>query len=193
MSQEYIRVIQEEHAALAAMLRSMLMMLDRGPGDAPESYFDVMRAMLFYIDEFPERLHHPKESDLLFPRVARHSPHLMPAIEQLERDHMKGEAVVRELQHLLLGWELMGDSRRARFEEELRKFIGFYLEHMRLEESVIIPEARKVLDEDDRKALDEAFLANNDPLVNKGPRDPAYDRLFTRIVMRAPSPVGLGG
>lgn len=193
MSQEYIRVIQEEHAALAAMLRSMLMMLDRGPGDAPESYFDVMRAMLFYIDEFPERLHHPKESDLLFPRVARHSPQLMPTIEQLERDHMKGEAVVRELQHLLLSWELMGDSRRAHFEEELRRFITFYLEHMRLEETVIIPEARKVLDEDDRRALDEAFLSNNDPLVNKGPRDPAYDRLFTRIVMRAPSPVGLGG
>ena len=192
MAQEYIRVIQEEHAALAAMLRSMLMMLDRGPGDSPESFFDVMRAMLFYIDEFPERLHHPKESDLLFPRVARHSPQVMSVIEQLERDHMKGETAVRELQHLLLGWELMGDSRRARFEEELRSYINFYLEHMRLEEMVIIPEARKVLDEEDRKALDEAFLSNHDPLVSKGPRDPAYDRLFTRIVMRAPSPVGLG-
>ncbi|MBV5290946.1 MAG: hemerythrin domain-containing protein [Curvibacter lanceolatus] len=192
MAQECIKVIQEEHTALAAMLRSMLMMLDRGPGDEPESFFDVMRAMLFYIDEFPERLHHPKESDLLFPRVARHSPHVMTVVEQLERDHMKGETAVRELQHLLLAWELMGDGRRKRFEDELRVYIDFYLDHMRLEETVIIPEARKVLDEGDWKALDEAFLSNADPLVNPSLRDPAYDRLFTRIVMRAPSPVGLG-
>ena len=41
------------------MLRSMLMMVERGPGDNPEKFFDVLRAMLFYIDEFPERLHHP--------------------------------------------------------------------------------------------------------------------------------------
>ena len=191
MAQECIKVIQEEHTALAAMLRSMLMMLDRGPGDEPESFFDVMRAMLFYIDEFPERLHHPKE-DLLFPRVARHSPHVMTVVEQLERDHMKGETAVRELQHLLLAWELMGDGRRKRFEDELRVYIDFYLDHMRLEETVIIPEARKVLDEGDWKALDEAFLSNADPLVNPSLRDPAYDRLFTRIVMRAPSPVGLG-
>jgi len=192
MAQECIKVIQEEHTALAAMLRSMLMMLDRGPGDEPENFFDVMRAMLFYIDEFPERLHHPKESDLLFPRVARHSPHVMTVVEQLERDHMKGETAVRELQHLLLAWELMGDGRRKRFEDELRVYIDFYLDHMRLEETVIIPEARKVLDEGDWKALDEAFLSNADPLVNPSLRDPAYDRLFTRIVMRAPSPVGLG-
>lgn len=192
MAQECIKVIQEEHTALAAMLRSMLMMLDRGPGDEPENFFDVMRAMLFYIDEFPERLHHPKESDLLFPRVARHSPHVMTVVEQLERDHMKGETAVRELQHLLLAWELMGEGRRKRFEDELRRYLDFYLDHMRLEETVIIPEARKVLDEGDWKALDEAFLSNADPLVNPSLRDPAYDRLFTRIVMRAPSPVGLG-
>lgn len=192
MAQECIKVIQEEHTALAAMLRSMLMMLERGPGDEPENFFDVMRAMLFYIDEFPERLHHPKESDLLFPRVVRHSPQVMTVVEQLERDHMKGETAVRELQHLLLAWELMGEGRRKRFEDELRRYIDFYLDHMRLEETVIIPEARKVLDEGDWKALDEAFLSNADPLVNPSLRDPAYDRLFTRIVMRAPSPVGLG-
>jgi hypothetical protein len=31
-------------------------------------------AILFYIDEFPAKLHHPKESKLLFPRVANRDP-----------------------------------------------------------------------------------------------------------------------
>ena len=40
--------------------------------------------------------------------------------------------------------------------------------------------------------FDAAFATNCDPLTGKYPRDPLYDRLFTRIVSRAPAPIGLG-
>jgi len=192
MAHESIRIIHDEHAALAAMLRSIGMMVERGPGNEPESFFDVLRAMLFYIDEFPERLHHPKESELIFPRVARLAPETTEAIDRLENDHVKGESAVRELQHLLLAWELVGESRRVAFEKAAKQYLAFYLEHMRLEETVILPAAQKVLSDADWKELDAAFATNCDPLTGKYPRDPLYDRLFTRIVSRAPAPIGLG-
>ena len=192
MAHESLRIIHDEHAALAAMLQSLRMMVQRGPGTDAAGFFDVLRAMLFYIDEFPERLHHPKESELLFPPVARRAPQLAQAIDRLDRDHARGEAAIRELQHLLLAWELLGETRRADFERAAQIFLDFYLEHMRMEETVIIPEAEKVLSESDWQALDAAFAANRDPLTGKYPRDPLYDKLFTRIVMRAPSPIGLG-
>ena len=192
MAHESIRIIHDEHSALSAMLRSLGMMVERGPGDESEGFFDVLRAMLFYIDEFPERLHHPKESDLLFPRVARLAPEVMSTIVQLEKDHAAGESAVRELQHLLLAWELVGESRRAAFDAAAKRYLAFYLEHMRLEETVILPAAQRVLSDADWKELDAAFATNCDPLTGKYPRDPAYDRLFTRIVMRAPAPIGLG-
>ena len=69
MSSITLRTIHEEHASLAAVLQSLRLMLNQGPGDEPAAFFDVVRAMLFYIDEFPERQHHPKESQLLFPSV----------------------------------------------------------------------------------------------------------------------------
>ena len=53
MKQSSLQIIKDEHAALRAMLQSLTMMLDRGPGDEPEGFFDVVRAMLFYIAEFP--------------------------------------------------------------------------------------------------------------------------------------------
>jgi hemerythrin-like domain-containing protein len=187
-----LRTIREEHASLAAVLRSLRLMLDQGPGDEPATFFDVMRAMLFYIDEFPERQHHPKESRWLFPKVAERSPEAAEAIAQLERDHEGGQAAVRELQHLLLAWELMGDARREAFAQSLERYICFYLEHMRLEETVVIPAAEKHLQAGDWKAIDAAFASNNNPLAPGRPRDAAYDRLFTRIVMWAPSPIGLG-
>jgi len=192
MLKQSLRIIQEEHSALAAMLRSLSMMVERGPDHEPERYFDVLRAMLFYIDEFPERLHHTKESQLLFPKVLRVAPETAAAIDQLEKDHSKSEAGVRELQHLLLGWELIGDSRRKAFESSVKRYIEAYMAHMRLEETDIIPVAQKVLSDADWKELDAAFATNCDPLTGKYPRDPAYDRLFTRIVMSAPAPIGLG-
>jgi hemerythrin-like domain-containing protein len=187
-----LQIIRDEHAALSAMLRSLEMMLARGPGDDPERFFDVLRAMLFYIDEFPERLHHPKESELLFPRVARLAPETQETVNKLDADHAISESAVRELQHLLQAWELLGESRHQAFEAAARIYIVQYLAHMRLEESVLLPAAERVLSGEDWRVLDNAFAANQDPLTGTYPRDPAYDRLFSRIVMRAPAPIGVG-
>jgi hemerythrin-like domain-containing protein len=193
MNHESMRIIHDEHAALAAMLRSLSLMLQRGPADAPSNYFEVLRAMLFYIDEFPERLHHPKESTLLFPKVARAAPHVKSTIDRLEQDHAHGEHAVRELQHRLLAWELLGESRRAAFETSAAAYVDFYLDHIRLEETVILPEAVKCLNEQDWLELDAAFATNCDPLTGRYPRDPAFAHLFTRITTIAPAPIGLGG
>ena len=186
-----LQIIRDEHAVLAAVLRSLVLMIDRGPGDAPERFFDVLRAMLFYIDEFPERRHHPKESDLLFPRLMRVAPELMPVIRQLEADHISGEAKVRELQHLLLAWELIGESRRMSFTDTARVYVAFYMAHMRTEETQVLPVAEKALDASDWAELDPAFARDRDPLAG-GLRDPCYERLFTRIVLTAPAPIGVG-
>ena len=192
MLHQSIQIIRDEHSTLAALLRSLEMMLERGAGKEPENYFDAMRAMLFYIDEFPERLHHPKESELLFPRVARLVPETVELISRLDREHANGEAAVRELQHLLLAWQLLGESIRAAFAAAAKRYLAFYLEHMRLEETVILPAALKVLSAADWQELDAAFATNCDPLTGKYPRDPVYEQLFTRIVSRAPAPIGLG-
>jgi hypothetical protein len=52
--------------------------------------------------------------------------------------------------------------------------------------------AERVLEAQDWRALNAAFATNQDPLNHRIPRDPLFDRLFTRIVMLAPAPVGLG-
>ena len=187
-----IAIIQREHAAVSAVLQSILLMLKRGPGSQPERFFDVLRAMLFYIDEFPERLHHPKESNLLFPNVARLAHELMPTIQRLEHDHMEGEIGVRSLQHALLAWEILGDGCRAAFEQSARDYVAFYREHMRLEEAVVLPAARQHLSPRDWESLARAFAENGDVLAGSAATDPRYDRLFTKIVTNAPAPIGVG-
>lgn len=187
-----LQIIRDEHASLAAMLQSMRFMVQEGPSDDRRKFFDVLRAMLFYIDEYPERLHHPKESNLLFPKIVKLAPKVMGAIDKLERDHLNSEKAARDLQHLLLGWELLGPGRRAVFEEAIDQYIDAYLEHMKLEENVILPEAERCFSENDWQALDAAFAQNADPLTGHYPPTEIYERLFSTIVTRAPSPIGLG-
>lgn len=180
------QIIRDEHAALAAVLRSMARLIDRGPEDEPERFFDVLRAMLFYIDEFPERRHHPKESDLLFPKIARSLPELMPVIRRLEGDHLQGESRARELQHLLLAWELLGEGRREAFVNAAQDYVRFYLDHMRTEEVQLLPAAERDLPPEDRAELDAAFRQQRDPLAG-GEHLPGYERLFARILMKSPA------
>ena len=187
-----LQIIRDEHASLAAMLQSMRMMVQRGPADDRRHFFEVVRAMLFYIDEFPERLHHPKESNLLFPKVVKLAPKVMGAIDKLERDHLASEKAVRDMQHLLLAWELLGEGRRQVFEEALEQYIRAYLEHMGLEESAILPEAERCFSAEDWQALDAAFAQNADPLTGHYPPAQEFEKLFSLIVTRAPSPIGLG-
>ena len=187
-----LQTIRDEHASLAAMLQSMRLMVQKGPSDNRRQFFDVLRGMLFYIDEFPERLHHPKESNLLFPKVVKLAPKVMGAVDKLERDHMRSEKAARELQHLLLAWDLLGPSRRSAFEEAIGHYIDAYLEHMNLEENVILPEAERCFSDEDWQQLNAAFAENADPLTGQYRPTEAYERLFSLIVTRAPSPIGLG-
>ena len=185
------KVIREEHAALTAMLQSILILLSqhRRHGTLPD--FAVLRAMLFYVDEFPEKRHHRKESELLFPRLRARAPLAGPVLDQLDAEHASGERSIQHLGHMLLGFEMMGEPRRQAFELATERYVSFYLAHMALEEQQILPLAEEVLSDADWAELDQAFSANRDPLTGHEP-DADYRALFTRIVNIVPAPVGLG-
>ena len=117
---------------------------------------------------------------------------MMGAIDRLERDHMHSEKAVRDLLHLLLAWEQLGAPRKAAFVDALGPYVEAYLEHMRLEEALVLPAAEAALSDEDWAALDLAFDENADPLTGKYPPSPAFEKLFSRIVSIAPSPIGLG-
>jgi hemerythrin-like domain-containing protein len=191
MQHATLTVIRDEHAALAAMLRtlSMLLAAHRREGTLPD--FGVLRAMLFYIDEFPERLHHTKETALLFPRLRWRSDEAKGVLDRLDREHEHGEARIRELEHLLLAFEVMGEARRKPFESAAERYVDFYLAHMRTEEQEVLPLAERVLLPQDWEEMDEAFASNRDPLTGYAPA-PDYEALFSRIVRMVPAPLGVG-
>lgn len=191
MPRAALRIIHEEHAALSAMLRTILLLLQqhRDRGTLPD--FGALRAMLFYVDEFPEKRHHQKESELLFPALRVRTQEAAGVLDRLDRDHAQGERAIRDLEHHLLAFEMMGGSRRTAFEQAAQNYVDFYLRHMALEEEQVLPLAERVLTAQDWLTLDAAFAANRDPLAGHEP-DEEYRALFRRIVNMLPAPLGLG-
>jgi hemerythrin-like domain-containing protein len=191
MTHATLRIIREEHAAMAAMLRSILLLLEQARRQATLPDFAALRAMIFYVDEFPEKKHHRKESELLFPKLRARTPRSREVLDQLEQDHARGEGRIRDLEHALLGFEMLGEPRRVAFETAAARYVEFYLAHMALEEREILPLAERCLTPQDWVDLDEAFAQNRDPLTGHAP-EPDYRALFTRIVNLVPAPIGLG-
>jgi hemerythrin-like domain-containing protein len=191
-----VTIICHEHRALSAMLRSILLLLSehRRRGSLPD--FAALRAMLFYVDGFPEKLHHPKESKLLFPKLRGHSVSTDGVLDRLERDHARGEHAILGLEHALLGFEMMGESdqiepRREVFETAMTLYVRFYMEHMRIEEVEVLPQAEAMLSAGDWAGLDDAFLANRDPLAGHD-AVAAHQPLFKKILNTLPASSNVG-
>lgn len=191
MTHPTVCTIRQEHAALSAVLRSMVRLLEQHRKKNTLPDFATLRAMLFYVDEFPEKRHHRKETELLFPKLRARTPISRDLLDKLDRDHARGERRIRDVEHALLAFEMLGESRRETFERTVGEYVDFYLGHMALEEREILPLAERVLTPDDWRGLDEAFAQNRDPLTGHV-ADFEYAALFARIVNVVPAPIGLG-
>jgi hemerythrin-like domain-containing protein len=185
MTHPAIRIIREEHKALASVMSAMLRLLDESRQEGTRPDFALLRSMVFYIDEFPQRRHHTKETELFFPKLRARSPLMRALLDQLDRDHAHGERHVRELEHALLAFEMLGEPRRAELERIARRHADFYLAHMGAEERDILPLAEQVLNDDDWADLNEAFANNRDPLTGHDP-EACYRELFGRITAALP-------
>jgi hemerythrin-like domain-containing protein len=191
MTKVSLKIISEEHRALSAMLQSLVLMAKRTHKETTANDFEVMRAILFYITEFPERLHHHKETEILFPMITKRTSEMKDVIDKLNAQHAQGEVAVHSLMNNLIAWEMMGQARQAQFLESVERYVDFYLDHMSVEANEVIPLAKKVLSEEDWKVLDAAFIDNQDPLTGAKPTK-EYERLFTQVLSNAPNPIGLG-
>jgi hemerythrin-like domain-containing protein len=161
----------------------------REHGVAPS--FEAFGAMIYYIDAFPERFHHPKEDRYVFRLLRARCATATALLDRLEEEHRLGAHKIRTLEQALTRYQNGGDDEFPHFAAAVDAYADFHWKHMRAEETEVIPLAREHLTPDDWDAIDEAFLGHADPLVGVDAGG-EYRALFRRIVNLAPPPIGLG-
>ena len=185
-----IAILKSEHRSISAVLHGLKELARMAQDTTVRPRFQVLRSMLRYIDEYPERLHHPKEDEHLFARVAARAPQARKLIDELKKEHEQGAGLIRELERALLFFEEGWPAGGREFQQAVDAFADFHWQHMRKEELELLPIAERVLSAADWRAIERAFATNLDPIAELQERD--YERLFSRIANLAPAPVGLG-
>jgi hemerythrin-like domain-containing protein len=184
-------ILRDEHRSIGAILQGMEYLLRQIRDRGVKVDLKVFWAMLYYLDTFSERVHHPKEDEYLFRRVRARTRDLDQVIGDLQSDHARGAQALKRLEQCLARYQEGGAREFPVFAREVEAFVRAYWEHMSREEEQVLPVAENVLSAADWAEIDSAFERNVDPLVaERESRD--FRRLFARIVDMAPPPVGIG-
>jgi branched-chain amino acid transport system ATP-binding protein len=186
-----LRVIEDEHRSLAAVLHGLLYIVREIRLRGSEPDFELLGAMLYYIDAFPERFHHPKEDAYLFRCLRARDPGSAGLLDRLEGEHREGVRRIADLNEALARYRKEGIEAFGSFAQQVAEFANFHWEHMRAEEQDVLPRARRHLVAADWAEIDTAFADNDDPLLGTSARD-NYRQLFRKIVNLAPPPLGVG-
>lgn len=186
-----IRTIRDEHRAIAAILHGMLYLVRKIRDRGATPNFNLFGAMIYYIDAFPERFHHPKEDRYLFRVLRIRHPDSASLLDRLEEEHRTGAYKIRALEQALARYQHGGVSEFPDFAKAVEDYAAFHWNHMRAEEDEVLPLAEKHLSAADWDEVDTAFLGHVDPMHGAG-AEGEYQALFTRIVNLAPPPIGVG-
>lgn len=185
-----LTIIRDEHRALASVLKGLQYLLDPVHSGRQKPDFALMKAILAYIEHFPDRLHHPKEDQYLFPVLRERDPSVCVVLDELERQHHSGPDVIARVAQAMRDCEANA-SQLASLKQAVDDYANFQWSHMRKEEQEILPAAERALLPADWELIDAAFKSNNDPLVGVE-RQQEFRELFRRVVNLMPAPMGLG-
>lgn len=143
--------------------------------------YELMLDIMYYMTHYPDVYHHPKE-DLVFGKVADMDPQAREAVQNLLEQHVvlkqSGTQLHEELQGIVDGAMRPRDS----VEAPAATYIGFFREHMRNEESMILPLARKLMSPADWAAIEAIAPTPSDPLFGSDAIGRRYEQLHRRIV-----------
>lgn len=184
-----IDIIHNEHRALAAVLQALRYVVSGIREARFEPDFRLLSAMIDYVTQVPEKVHHPKEDRFLFARLRDRSARAAELIDQLEREHQLGYDLTVTLQQALIHYQSMGTRSFPAFDALVQEYLDFNWRHLNQEETELLPLAREALTESDWAEIDAEFAANFDPCAGAAGE---FDDLFKWIVNLTPAPYGLG-
>jgi hemerythrin-like domain-containing protein len=186
-----LAIIRAEHRALGAVINNIKAVLQEVQGGRMAMDFKLFWAMVYYIDAFPDHLHHPKEDNWLFARLAARTPLADKLIEELQSQHQMEPQALAGMRRALGNLEAGVAGSIEALQATVNAYADFTWKHLRTEENELLPLAEAHLLPSDWDAIADAFAQNADPLVGSADTE-LFDALFHDIVNRTPAPLGLG-
>jgi hemerythrin-like domain-containing protein len=172
-----IERLSKEHRnieTLLAVLERELEISDRG--ERPD--YQVIRAIIYYFQLYPELYHHPIE-DLVFAKLKLRNPAAAAKVGNLTLEHQKGAERLRRVAQAIDG--VLADREIPRPNWVVRDFIESERHHIRMEDRDFFPAALMALKPQDWTEIASASTNSEDPLFNEA-AEATFSWLRARIL-----------
>jgi hemerythrin-like domain-containing protein len=150
-------------------------------GSSPE--YGLMLDVMHYMTHYPDVSHHPKE-DLVFAKIKERGQEAGPIVDELTKQHASlretGQELVRNLDDIVNGSIVS----RELVEAAARAYVRHFRNHMRVEETEILPLAASLLAANDWVSVESAIRHLEDPLFGAKTEE-RYAALRRRIATGA--------
>lgn len=181
-----INLIREEHRSLSAVLRGLTHVVEQAQNAGTRPDTAVMRAILSYLREFPQELHHPKEEDYLFRKLREKTGEFDGQMDTLCQQHVQEPQLIAKLEAAVHAAESSVPNNMADVLAAAERLVSHVRKHMGMEEALLMPAACRLLTEADWQEIEKAFLENGDPRFG-AETDDEFRTLFARIVNAFPT------
>jgi hemerythrin-like domain-containing protein len=180
-----LAIIKEEHRMLGSVMRTLQQVVQEVFTHRIQADHALIACMLYYIDVFPERCHHPKEDEYLFRSLRERTSSADAVLDELQAQHVRSAQMMAYLQQLFVHYLGGAPDGLRHFADAVESYAVFLWDHMEQEERRVLPLAEKYLQQSDWQAIDAAFRANKDPLGGEQAQQ-EFGKLRQRIVNLLP-------
>lgn len=179
-SERAVGIIQDEHRSIAVVAKSMREIAQQ-PLTKEAADLAILGHLVSYLQEFPERVHHPKEELYLHRRLRERNPAFEKLLAGVEEQHVREHKLAARVSACLAGLAQGGDAAGVQsLSDAVNDLVDLVLTHIGFEEREVLPLARQHLTEEEWSEIAEAFSANSDVKIGDLPAQ-EFKRLFTRI------------
>lgn len=179
MTHPTLQRIVAEHKVIAAMMDAMETEIS-ALETAGAFDMDLVRLILRYMAEYPDRFHHPKE-ELLFDAGAAKDKGFAVLVAGIRSEHAGLPGLTSHLSDVLEALEIGDSMPRDEVLCALRDYVARERDHMRREREDIFPRLEALLSEAEWASAEERAAAIDDPLFHG--RDPGTFRRLQDLIL----------
>ena len=179
-----IATIQLEHRSLGMVLQTLQDLLRKIAAGHAVADFALLSTALYYIDDFPERCHHPKEDEYLFKRLRLRTSEFNAVLDRLQTEHARSAVAVSGLHRALVHYQGGAPEGLRLLQTAVDAYVADMHGHF-TQEDALLARAPAVLTGEDWELIAWAFTANDDPLFGANQRL-QFSQLYQRMVTLAP-------
>jgi nucleotide-binding universal stress UspA family protein/hemerythrin-like domain-containing protein len=178
-----LAIIQDEHRSIAVVVQGLQEWVKRTRQPLSNADLESLDLMLGYLLSFPLQQHHPKEERHLHQRLRERVPDSDPLLNEIELEHTEHAAMIDALVALLREVQSGRGVRTDQLLSDVQTLADAAWQHIRNEESTVLPLARARLLDDDWVEIAAAFEGPGTS-ESRAQAATSFRDLFARIANR---------